>query len=133
MTTTRIFITSLRNELIAFLLFVGLWSLAAVFYPVYVIPSPLAVAASYPEYLPKDFSHHLGVTGLRLGLGLGIAFLAGSLLGTLAFTRKWELSINAFMSALNVLPGMVLGVIFLLVLGIGSSTPIALVRSEERV
>ena len=127
MTTTRTFITSLRNELIAFLLFMGVWSLAAAFYPVYVIPSPMAVAASYPAYLPEDFPHHLAVTGMRIGLGFGMAFLVSGLLGTLVFTKKWALSVNAFMSALNVLPGMVLGVIFLLVFGIGNSTPVALV------
>jgi len=127
MTTTRIFITSLRNELIALLLFVGFWSLAALFYPVYVIPSPLAVALTYPAYLPADFFQHLAVTGMRIGIGFGVAFIASSILGILAFTNKWELSVNAFMASLNVLPGMVLGVIFLLVLGIGSETPIALV------
>lgn len=127
MTNTRIFITSLRNELIAFCLFVGGWSLAAVFYPVYIIPSPMAVAASYPAYLPLDFPHHLAVTGLRVGIGFGISFLVGSLIGSLAFARQWAASVNAFMSALNVLPGMVLGVIFLLVFGIGNQTPIALV------
>jgi NitT/TauT family transport system permease protein len=127
MRTTRIFITSLRNELIALALFVGVWSLATIFYPVYIIPSPLAVAATFPAYLPQDFTHHLAVTGMRTGVGFGISFLASSFLGILAFTKKWNLSVNAFMSALNVLPGMVLGVIFLLVLGIGSETPIALV------
>jgi NitT/TauT family transport system permease protein len=126
MTASRIF-TSLRNELIAFLLFMGMWSVAAIFYPVYIIPSPMAVAASYPAYLPQDFPYHMAVTVIRIGFGFGIAFIVGSLLGILVFIKKWSLSVNAFMSALNVLPGMVLGVIFLLVFGIGNATPIALI------
>lgn len=127
MTTTRIFITSLHNEALAFLLFIAVWGIAALFYPVYVIPSPAAVAAGFPAYLPENFLHHLGVSAWRILAGFGISFALGSLLGMLAFAKKWSLSLNALMSALNVLPGMVLGVIFLLVFGVGSATPIMLV------
>lgn len=127
MTTLRTFITSLRNELIAFLLFMGLWVVVALFHPIYIIPSPLAVAASYPAFLPQDFSHHLAASGFRVLIGFGLSFSVGVLLGILVFTKKWAQTVNALMSALNVLPGMVLGVIFLLVFGIGDATPIALV------
>ena len=68
MTTTRTFVTSLRNELIALALFLGVWSAAAMFYPVYVVPSPIAVAASFPNYLPTDLLHHLAVDLLEAGL-----------------------------------------------------------------
>jgi NitT/TauT family transport system permease protein len=127
MTGTKIFITSLRNEGIAFLLFLGMWSLVSVFYPVYIIPSPLAVASGFPDFLPDAFIHHLIVTGGRIGLGFGISFILGSLIGILAFAKKWEAPVNALMSAVNILPGMILGVIFLLMFGIGSQTPIVLV------
>ncbi len=127
MTTTQTFFTSLRNELVAFLLFMGLWSFTALFYPVYIIPSPLAVATSYPAFLPQGFLHHLAVSGFRILIGFGLSISVGVLLGILVFTKKWAMTVNALMSALNVLPGMVLGVIFLLVFGIGDATPIALV------
>ena len=127
MTNTRNFITPLKNELIAFLAFMGVWSIAAVFYPIYMIPSPVAVAAGFPSYLPVNFLHHIAMTGVRVGAGFGISFILSALIGILVFNKSWSASVNAFMSALNVLPGMVLGVIFLLVFGIGSATPIALI------
>ncbi|GAP21460.1 ABC transporter permease [Leptolinea tardivitalis] len=127
MTGTKIFITSLRNEGFAFLLFLGVWSIISIFYPVYVIPSPLAVISAFPGFLPDEFLHHLTVTACRIGVGFGVSFFVGSFIGILAFARKWEAPVNALMAALNILPGMILGVIFLLIFGIGHLTPIALV------
>jgi len=127
MTNTRTFITSLRNEGIAFLLFIGGWGLVSVFYPVYIIPSPLAVVSAFPGFLPEGFAFHLAVTAWRIFLGFGISFVLGSFIGMAAFSKKWEAPVNALMSAANILPGMILGVIFLLVFGIGSLTPIVLV------
>jgi NitT/TauT family transport system permease protein len=122
-----ILLTSLRNELIAFLLFLAIWSVTAIFTPVYVIPSPLVVVNSFPGYLPQNFGHHLALTGMRVAIGFGISFVISSLLGALVFTKDGARSVTAIMSALNVLPGMVLGVIFLLLFGIGSAAPITLV------
>lgn len=127
MTSTRTFITSLRNEGLAFLLFIGVWGLVSIFYPVYIIPSPMAVASAFPGFLPEGFAHHLAVTAWRIFLGFGISFVLGSLIGMATFAKKWDAAINALMSAANILPGMILGVIFLLVFGIGSLTPIVLV------
>lgn len=127
MTGSRIFITSLKNEGVALLLFMCVWGLISMFYPVYVIPSPMDVALGFPGYLPESFSMHLLTTLVRVGTGFGISFVLGSIIGTLAFANGWEAPVNALMSAINILPGMILGVIFLLVFGIGSKTPVALV------
>ncbi|NLF51834.1 MAG: ABC transporter permease subunit [Leptolinea sp.] len=127
MTGSKIFITSLKNEGIALLVLLGAWGLISTFYPVFIIPSPMDVVSDFPGYLPASFPTHLITTSERIGIGFGISFVLGCIIGTLAFANGWEAPVNALMSAANILPGMILGVIFLLVFGIGSQTPIALV------
>ncbi len=64
---------------------------------------------------------------LRAAVGFALAFGGGSALGTAAFTLHLTEHMNSFMVALQVIPGAILGVILLLILGIGSWVPIALV------
>lgn len=127
MKTTRLFITSLRNEALGFLIIVAVWGVAALFYPPYIIPSPLAVVTNISSFLPQDFGHHLWLTASRTLTGFLLAFITGTLIGTLAFLKGWVKPMNSLMVALQVLPGTILGVIFLLMFGIGSLTPILLV------
>jgi NitT/TauT family transport system permease protein len=127
MKATRLFISSLRNEVIGFLLIVALWGVGALFYPPYIIPSPLAVVMNAGSYLPQNFGQALWVTTYRTLTGFGLAFLGGTFIGTLAFIKGWIKPTNSLMVALQVLPGTILGVIFLLMFGIGSVTPILLV------
>ena len=127
MKNTRPFITSLRNEAVGFLLILAVWGGVSLFYPPYIIPSPLTVVTDLGSYLPKHFGYHLGITLYRTLVGFGIAYIAGTLLGILAYAKKWVGPVNSLMLALQVLPGVILGVIFLLMFGLGSATPILLV------
>jgi NitT/TauT family transport system permease protein len=127
MKNSRHFITSLRNEAVGFVLIIAAWGVAALFYPPYVIPSPLLVLTDVSSYLPENFAFHLGMTLYRAVAGFALAYGIGTVLGILAFTQKWVKPLNSLMLALQVLPGVILGVIFLLMFGIGSTTPILLV------
>ncbi len=127
MKATQLFISSLRNEVIGFLLVVAIWGVGTLFYPSYIIPSPLVVVMNVGSYLPQDFGHHLWVTTFRTLTGFALAFLGGTVIGTLAFIKNWIKPANSLMVALQVLPGTILGVIFLLMFGIGNITPILLV------
>jgi len=127
MKNSQPFIISLRNEGIGFILIIAVWGVAALFYPPYIIPSPLTVITDLPSYLPENFAYHLGITLYRTVIGFSLAYVAGTLLGILAFTKKWVKPLNSLMLALQVLPGVILGVIFLLMFGLGSATPILLV------
>jgi NitT/TauT family transport system permease protein len=127
MKNSQPFITSLRNEGIGFILIIVVWGVAALFYPPYIIPSPLTVITELHSYLPENFAYHLGITLYRTVIGFSLAYIAGTLLGILAFTKKWVKPLNSLMLALQVLPGVILGVIFLLMFGLGSATPILLV------
>jgi len=127
MKTTKILFSSLRNEAVGFLLIIAVWGVAALFYPPYIIPSPLLVVSNVAAFLTPDFANHLWVTFFRVVSGFLLAFVFGMLIGTLAYVKKWIKPMNSLMVALQVLPGTILGVIFLLMFGIGSVTPILLV------
>ncbi len=119
--------TAVRNNVIGLALLVGIWSILALFFPRYVLPSPVEVLAATPTYLNGALLPHLGITLYRVALGFALAFGIGTVLGVLAFAAHLTEHLNSFMVALQVIPGAILGVILLLVLGIGNKVPIALV------
>jgi NitT/TauT family transport system permease protein len=121
------FFTAIRNDVIGLALFVILWGILAIFFPPYILPSPVAVLAETSLYLNYDFLHHLAVTLYRVLAGFAWAFGLGSLLGMAAYSFGLTIPHNSFMSAVQVMPGTIIGIIFLLMFGIGHQTPIALV------
>ena len=134
--STRFF-TTVRNNVVGLVVLAGIWFILALFFPSYILPSPGAVLRAAPSFLNNALLQHLGITLYRAAVGFCLAFGAGSALGTLcvAFTlaeghaeeRRLTEHLNSFMAALQVIPGPFLGVILLLVPGIGSWVPIALV------
>ena len=121
------FSTAVRNNIVGLAVLVGIWFILALFFPSYILPSPGEVLAATPAYLNDALLPHLGITLYRVAVGFALAFGAGSALGILAFTLHLAEHLNSFMVALQVIPGAILGVILLLVLGIGNWVPIALV------
>jgi ABC-type nitrate/sulfonate/bicarbonate transport system permease component len=129
MKNTRGFITALQTEAIGFGLVLAIWAVAALFYPAYIIPSPVTVLTSSGSYLPDDFPHHVVVTLYRVFTGFALSLFIGTGVGLLAFGKKWNDPVNSVMLALQVLPGTVIGVIFLLMFGIGNTAPILLITA----
>jgi NitT/TauT family transport system permease protein len=127
MNTIKTFITSLRTEAAGFGLVLVIWGIGALFYPAYIIPSPVKVMTSVNEYLPQEFTRHVSLTLYRVFAGFTLSLFAGTLLGILAYSQKWVAPVNSLMLALQVLPGTILGIIFLLMFGIGSTAPILLI------
>ncbi|HPH98435.1 MAG TPA: ABC transporter permease subunit [Anaerolineaceae bacterium] len=129
MKRSKAFITPLINEAAGFTLIMLIWGAASLFYPPYIIPSPWDVLGSVKTFLPQDFMLHLNITLYRIFAGFTISLLLGTILGVLAHLKGWSAPMNSLMLALQVLPGMVLGVIFLLMFGLGSATPILLIAT----
>lgn len=127
MKKTRTFISSLANETVGVILILAVWGGASLVYPPYIIPTPYSVVTGFGSFLPVDFGQQVLVTLYRVLAGFLLAFFVGSLIGGLAYAWKWIKPMNSLMVALQVLPGTILGVIFLLMFGIGSTTPILLV------
>ncbi len=127
MKTSKRFITNLYREAAGIALLALVWCLFAWLYPAYIIPTPWSVFSNIPAYLPADFWHHAGLTLYRTVAGFGLSMLLGTLIGIIAYAKKWVQPVNSLMLALQVLPGTILGVIFLLMFGIGNTAPIMLV------
>ncbi len=127
MKTSRIFISALLTELVGVLLILAVWGGLAIFYPPYIIPSPIEVLAGISDSVPENLISHLITTLIRTAAGFLIAFILGTLGGMLASFTKMNKAVNSMMVALQVVPGTILGVIFLIMFGIGSATPVLLV------
>jgi len=123
----RPFSTAIRNSLAGFGLFMAAWAAAALFFPAYVLPSPVAVMGNLGTYVDDGFLGHLGATLFRVSAGFAVAFFVGTGAGLAAFVAKKTQPLNTLMMALQVVPGTILGIVFLLVFGVGDYTPIALV------
>lgn len=121
------FSTAVRNNVVGLGLLLVVWLVLAQFFPSYILPSPARALRAAPAVLNAAFLPHLGLTMYRGVLGFLLAFGTGTVLGILAFTLRLTGHLNSFMVALQVIPGAILGVILLLVLGIGNWVPIALV------
>jgi len=127
MKLSKRFFTTITNNAIGLLVFIAVWFSLALFFPPYILPSPLVVFRDAPLYLNGDFPHHLALTLYRVLTGFAWAFLLGTALGILAFVLRSTQRVNTFMVSLQVIPGTILGIILLLALGIGDGVPIALV------
>jgi NitT/TauT family transport system permease protein len=127
MKVTPRFSTAVRNNLLGPALLVALWMVLARVYPRYIIPSPGAVLTAAPGLMTPALPHHLALTLGRVAVGLGLAFVLGSALGIGAYLLGITDGLNSLMGALQAIPGIILGIILVLALGLGSPVPIALI------
>ena len=126
MKASRVFISSLLTEIIGIAVILMVWGGMALFYPPYILPSPLETLKTAGG-IQSDLTDHLVITLVRVMAGFGLAFLIGTAAGIAAALLGWHKPINSIMVALQVVPGTILAVIFVLLFGIGSLTPIMLV------
>ena len=123
------FFIPVRNNLTALLLFLaGWWALSIAFRDT-VVPSPVHILQNISVLADRGFLFNLKLTVLRTGLSFLIAFACGTLVGMFAFTLKIHESVETFLALLQVLPGTLLGIIFLLIFGVGNTVPIVLAVS----
>ncbi len=119
--------TAVRNSLLAFGLFLGLWALVSLFFDPYIVPSPVSVLARAGRYLTADFLGHLRATLARIGIGLSLSFVLGTATGITACLLGITGYAETLLLLFQVIPGTVLGIILLLVFGIGSTVPVLLI------
>jgi NitT/TauT family transport system permease protein len=118
--------TGAGRATVTLLLFLVAWFILSLFFPPYIIPSPMAVFGETTTYLGPEFVRHLELTLARVLAGFAIAFVIGTAGGILAYMLRRTQDLNSLMLALEVIPGTILGIIFLLALGLGSAVPVAL-------
>lgn len=127
MKNSQAFITSLQNEALGFGLVITAWAIVSILYPGYIIPSPALVLSSIQSYLPNDFFAQAGITLIRVAIGFSLSLLLGSASGIAAYALGYQATVSSVMLSLQVIPGTVLGIIFLLMFGIGNAAPIMLI------
>jgi NitT/TauT family transport system permease protein len=117
---------AIESNTTGLLLFIAAWFVLALFFPPYIIPSPVTVLGDVRSYLHPGFSQHLALTLGRVLAGFVCAVLLGSGIGILAYIARVTQHLNSLMLGLEVIPGTILGIILLLALGLGSGVPVAL-------
>ena len=119
--------TPFLNELIGFGLLMLLWAVLSLFFPVYIIPSPLEVLKASPGFLKPVFLNALGITLWRILTGFAFSLLLGTTLAVLFANTRFADKLAAMVQAFQVIPAITIGVILVIVFGIGSTPPIILI------
>jgi len=123
------YFSSIKHTIYALLLFLVLWWILSIMYPPYIIPSPFTVLKNITKYLDKDFFIHFSLSIYRTFTGFFIALILGTFLSLFTHSSKMQNTFLIFLALFQVIPGTILGIIFLILSGIGSTTPIVLVAS----
>lgn len=121
------FFKPLFRTILSFGAFMGIWFLASFFFEPYVLPSPLEIADNFDRLYTPDLLNHLRITLLRVMAGFMLSFAAGTSLGILGHVLKITPWMEGAMMMVQVVPGVILGVILLLLVGQGSKVPVMLI------
>ncbi len=114
------------NELIGFGLLLAIWAALSLFFPIYVIPSPLEIIRGLPEFLRAGLAPAILTTIMRIIIGFSIAILVGYLLAIWLYKRRFGRYLSSMLQAFQILPAITVGVILVIVFGIGHLPPIGL-------
>jgi len=129
MQNIRTFFSSIKHTLASLLIFLLLWWILSLLYPPYIIPRVLEVFKSFGELFSSDFSKHFLLSIYRTSAGFFMSLVVGTLLSLIIHSSKIQHTVSIFLALFQVIPGTILGIIFLLLSGIGSSVPIMMVAS----
>ena len=127
MNRLTLFLSPIRQNLIALGAFALLWSLASLCFEDYIVPSPLAVAGGLGELRDHRFAGHLLATLPRAAAGFALSLSLGTVIGAAAFVFNAQAWVETLMVLFQVLPGLVLGIVFLMVFGVGGAVPVCLI------
>lgn len=127
MTHLNVFFKPVRRNLVAFFLFLALWSVLSGFFEPYIVPSPLTVVKDIGTLCDTVFMENIGISAGRVLTGFCVSFALGTVIGILSVTLKISTPVETILVLFQVTPGLILGVIFLLIFGVGSMAPICLI------
>jgi NitT/TauT family transport system permease protein len=103
------------------------WWISSLFFDPYVLPSPVETLAHLDRLCTPALAGHIGQTLARVLAGFAVSFAAGTIIGILAHVLTLTAWVENLMMMIQVLPGIIIGVIFLLMTGVGSLAPILLI------
>jgi len=123
----KTFFSTIKNNLIALLTFLIIWQISSIFFQNYIVPSPVTLFSNFDNLMTADLLNHFQITLYRIFAGFLVAFIIGTILGFISYIIKLEETIQSVLVLFQVLPGTVLGIIFLLIFGQGNAAPVALI------
>jgi|YNPMSStandDraft_1061717.scaffolds.fasta_scaffold00027_17 NitT/TauT family transport system permease protein len=127
MKSLKNFFSNIKNNLISLLIFIFIWYILSLFFKDYIIPSPKIIFLNFKQYFNNNFSINLLVTIKRTLIGFSFSVLIGIFLGIFSYIFKINEVTQTTLLIFQVIPGTILGIIFLLIFGIGDKAPIALI------
>ena len=123
----KIFFSTIKENLIAFFVFLLIWQVGSLFFQDYIVPSPALILQNIDTLLTDSLINDIQVTLTRIFTGFSISFILGTVIGFLSILLNIRESMQTILVLFQVLPGAVLGIIFLLIFGQGSVVPIILI------
>lgn len=123
----KTFFSTIRENLIAFLIFILLWQICSMFFADYIVPSPILIFQNLDNLITASLKSNIIITIYRILTGFSIAFILGTGIGFFSNLLKIRESIQTVLILFQVLPGTILGIIFLLIFGQGSTVPVVLI------
>lgn len=109
-----------------------LWAILALLFPPTIVPGPNAVAKAMWENIASGQAfYHLYKTLLRVGLGLILTMLLGTIVGTvMGLSRKGEVFLDAWVMVGLTVPAIVYSIICLLWLGLNDVAAIVAIGTS---
>lgn len=127
MTRLKLFFKSIRNNLAAFLLFLGLWGVFSLFFEAYIVPSPVSVIQNFHGLCDVVFVENFCISLGRILTGFCLSFVLGTTIGIFSCTLNVSTTVETLLVLFQVIPGLIMGVIFLLIFGVGTAGPVCLI------
>jgi len=113
----------------AFFIFILFWQISSFFFDPWILPSPLQTFQETKNILNQEYFPHIYATFYRILIGFSLSFFLGNFLGLLSFLLKVREWMNMILILFQVIPGVILGIIFLMLFGIGHEVPIFLIMA----
>ena len=120
------FFKPVGTGLAALALFLGIWSLASLWVPAYILPLPWEIPARFPVLLTPVLLWDLQATLIRVTVGFSAALILGTLVGMVSVALRLAMFMETLMVMVQIMPGLILGIIFLAFFGTGSMVPVCL-------
>ncbi|MCX8058090.1 MAG: ABC transporter permease subunit [Spirochaetes bacterium] len=127
MKSLKSFFSNIKNNIFAFLIFIFVWFILSLFFEDYIIPSPFTILQNFNKLLTKEVLININVTIKRTLIGFFISIISGAFIGIFSYLFKINEIVGTTLLIFQVIPGTILGIIFLLIFGISDSAPIALI------
>lgn len=121
------FIREIFTALVPLVAIISLWTVVSLFFNSLIFPSPFETLMRWDSLFTPQFKEHLGMSLARVSVGASLSFTLGIGVAIIARVVGAHSIVEACMALFQVLPGLIIAVVFLLLFGVGSLVPICLI------